>query len=115
MSVALLRYADCYSSNLKRYLDGNGISTNSLANKSNISQKTIWVVQAGKSVPTVNTVQSISKALSIDSRMMLHAPLSLDEMANTVRIGKIMEELVGMTREQVQHIGVITTALAASN
>ena len=115
MSLAILRYADCYSSNLKRYLDGNGISTNSLANKSNISQKTIWVVQAGKSVPTVNTVQSISKALSIDSRVMLHKELSLEEMANSVRVGKIMEELVSMTREQIQHVSAIATALAASN
>ena len=108
------KYSDNYSNNLKRYLDGNGISTNSLANKSNISQKTIWVVQAGKSVPTVNTAQSISKALMIDSRMMLHKDLTLDEMTNTIRVGKIMEELVSMTKEQILHVAAISTALASN-
>jgi transcriptional regulator with XRE-family HTH domain len=104
------RYADNYSRNLKLYLDGEGISTNSLANKTNISQKTIWVVQAGKSVPTVNTIQSISDALPIDGRVMLGKELTLDQLQQTAKIGRIMDDLIELTADQVSHVRAITKA-----
>jgi transcriptional regulator with XRE-family HTH domain len=104
------RYADNYSRNLKLYLDGEGISTNSLANKTNISQKTIWVVQAGKSVPTVNTIQSISDALPIDGRVMLGKELTLGQLQQTAKIGKIMDDLIELTADQVSHVRAITKA-----
>lgn len=104
------RYAENYSANLKRYLDGEGISTNSLANKANISQKTIWVVQAGKSVPTVNTIQSISNALPIDGRLMLGAELTLEQIRLTGKVGRILDDLIQMTADQVDHVRAITKA-----
>jgi transcriptional regulator with XRE-family HTH domain len=108
------RYADNYSANLKRYLEAEEISTNSLANKSNISQKTIWVVQAGKSVPTVNTVQQISKALGIDSRMMLSKELTVDQLRRTVKLGKIMDDLIEMSAEQVAHFAAVAKAFTSN-
>lgn len=108
------RYADNYSRNLKLYLEGEGISTNSLANKSNISQKTIWVVQAGKSVPTVNTVQSIGAALNIDSRLMLHKELTFDQLRKTSRVGRIMDDLIEMTSDQIAHIAAIVKAFSSN-
>jgi len=108
-----MKYADCYSSNLKRYLDGNQISSNSLANKSKISQKTIWVVQAGKSVPTVNTVQQISKALDIDGRVMLGRELTFDELKQTKKIGKILDLLVGLSPDDLASIHSIATAFSS--
>ena len=108
-----MKYADCYSGNLKRYLDGNQISTNSLANKSKISQKTIWVVQAGKSVPTVNTVQQISKALDIDGRVMLGRELTFDELKQTKKIGKILDLLVGLSPDDLASIHSIATAFSS--
>jgi transcriptional regulator with XRE-family HTH domain len=107
-----MRYSDCYSSNLKRYLDGNQISTNSLANRSKISQKTIWVVQAGKSVPTVNTVQQIGKALDIDARIMLGRELTFDQLKKTKKIGKILDLLVDLTAEELDSVLSISTAFA---
>jgi len=108
------RYADNYSANLKRYLNGEGISTNSLANKTNISQKTIWVVQAGKSVPTVNTIQSISAVLPIDGRLMLHRELTFDQLQRTSRIGRIMDDLIEMNSDQIAHVAAITKAFSSN-
>ena len=108
------RYADYYSRNLKLYLDGESISTNSLANKTNISQKTIWVVQAGKSVPTVNTVQSISAALPIDGRVMLSKELTFDQLQRTAKIGRIMDDLIEMTNDQIDHIRAIAKAFLSN-
>jgi transcriptional regulator with XRE-family HTH domain len=108
-----MRYSDAYSSNLKRYLDGNQISTNSLANKSKISQKTIWVVQAGKSVPTVNTVEQISKALDIDGRAMLGKELTFDQLKQTKKIGKILDLLVDLTTKELDSVLSISTAFAS--
>ena len=108
------RYADNYSRNLKTYLEGEEISTNSLANKTNISQKTIWVVQAGKSVPTVNTIQSINSALPIDGRVMLGKELTLEQIRRSAKIGKILDELINLTTEQIDHIRAIAKAFAAN-
>ncbi|MEL0014965.1 MAG: helix-turn-helix transcriptional regulator [Rhodospirillales bacterium] len=108
-----MKYADCYSSNLKRYLDGNQISTNSLANKSKISQKTIWVVQAGKSVPTVNTVQQISKALDIDGRVMLGKELTFDQLKKTKKIGKILDLLPDLSSDNLNSVLSICQAFVA--
>ena len=105
-----IKYAEIYSRNLKRYLDGEGISTNSLANKTNISQKTIWVVQAGKSVPTVNTIQSISAALPIDGRVMLGRDLTLEQLKMTSKIGRVLDDLLEMTGDQIDHVRAITKA-----
>ena len=109
-----VRYADNYSRNLKTYLDGEGISTNSLANKTNISQKTIWVVQAGKSVPTVNTIQSISGALPIDGRIMLGSELTFDQLQRTAKVGRITDDLIKMNTDQIDHIRAITKAFLAN-
>lgn len=114
MSGAPSRYAANYSANLKRYLDGEGISTNSLANKTNISQKTIWVVQAGKSVPTVNTIQSISMALPIDGRVMLGKELTLAQINKTGMIGRILDDLVDMTSDQIEHVRAISKAFLSN-
>ena len=108
-----MKYADCYSSNLKRYLDGNQISTNSLANKSKISQKTIWVVQAGKSVPTVNTVQQISKALDIDGRVMLGKELTFDQLKQTKKIGRILDLLPDLSGDDLNSVLSICQAFVA--
>jgi len=110
----LARYSDNYSRNLKAYLDGEGISTNSLANKTNISQKTIWVVQAGKSVPTVNTIQSISAALPIDGRIMLGAELTFDQLQRTAKVGGIMDDLIKLNTDQIDHIRAITKAFLSN-
>ena len=114
MKGPLVRYSDNYSRNLKAYLDGEGISTNSLANKTNISQKTIWVVQAGKSVPTVNTIQSISGALPIDGRIMLGSELTFDQIQRTAKVGRIMDDLIKMNTDQIDHIRAITKAFLAN-
>lgn len=108
-----MKYSDCYSSNLKRYLDGNQISTNSLANKSKISQKTIWVVQAGKSVPTVNTVQQISKALDIDARPMLGKELSFDQLKQTKKIGRVLDLLVDLSPEDLNSVLSVAQAFSS--
>ena len=108
-----MKYADNYSGNLKRYLDGNQISTNSLANKSKISQKTIWVVQAGKSVPTVNTVQQISMALDIDGRVMLGKELTFDQLKRTKKIGRILDLLPELSPDDLSSVLSVATAFSS--
>lgn len=108
-----MKYSDAYCSNLKRYLDGNQISTNSLANKSKISQKTIWVVQAGKSVPTVNTIQQISKALDIDARPMLNKMLSFDQLRQTKKIGRIIDLLSELSSPDIDSVLSVTQAFSS--
>lgn len=108
------KFSDNYSRNLKLYLSTEGIATASLAGKTNISQKTVWVVQAGKSVPTVNTIQSIDAALPIDGRVMLGGELTYDQILRTAKVGRIMDDLVQMNKDQIDHIRAITKAFLSN-
>ena len=105
-----MSYADNYQRNIKSFMLDNGISGNSLANQSGISQKTIWVTQAGKTTPTVNTAQAIADALGLDARVLLGAELTSDQMDRSKRIGRLLDDLIALKPEQLSHIVAIVRA-----
>ena len=53
-----MNYGSNYQSNLDRYMSEEGISHNSIAKKTGVSQKTVWSVVTGRSTPTLNTTGS---------------------------------------------------------
>ena len=114
MGVKAMRFAENYCRSLHTYMEAEAITTNALATKSGISQKTIWVVQAGKSVPTVNTIQSISAALPIDGRIMLGSELTFDQLQRTAKVGRVMDDLIKMSTDQIDHIRAITKAFLSN-
>jgi transcriptional regulator with XRE-family HTH domain len=105
-----MSYADNYQRNIKSFMLDNGISGNSLANQSGISQKTIWVTQAGKTTPTVNTAQAIADALGLDARVLLNSELTSDQMDRSKRIGRLLDDLIELKPEQLSHIVAIVKA-----
>lgn len=104
------RYSDNYSRNIRNYMLDNGISGNSLATSSGISQKTIWVTQAGKTTPTVNTADAIANALGLDARVLMGSELTGDQMDRSKRIGRLLDELVTLSAEELSHITAIISA-----
>ena len=104
------RYADNFSKNIQTYMLDNGISGNSLAVTSGISQKTIWVTQAGKTTPTVNTAEAIANALSLDARILMARELDSDQMDRSKRLGRLLDQLIDLSSEEVSHIMAIVNA-----
>lgn len=104
------RYADNFSKNIQTYMLDNGISGNSLATASGISQKTIWVTQAGKTTPTVNTAEAIANALSLDARILMAKELNSDQMDKSKRLGRLLDLLIELNSDEVSHIMAIAQA-----
>jgi transcriptional regulator with XRE-family HTH domain len=105
-----MTYADNFQRNIRSFMLDNGISGNSLATSSGISQKTIWVTQAGKTTPTVNTAEAIANALGLDARVLFGSEITSSQMDRSKRLGKLVDELVTLKAEELSHIVAIVKA-----
>ena len=99
-----------YSQNIKTYMDANDISTNSIATKSGISQKTIWVVANGKVATTLNTATNLSKAMSLDFRAMLIPNMTAKQVGRSGRIARILDDLTLLSNDELAHAQAIIKA-----
>jgi len=99
-----------YSQNIKAYMDNNDISTNSIATKSGMSQKTIWVVANGKVATTLNTADNLCKALSLDFRAMLLPDMTAKQVGRSSRIARMLDELTLLDNDELAHVSAIIKA-----
>ena len=58
-----MTYGDNFQRNLDRYMKAENISHNSVAVKTGVSQKTVWSVVTGRSVPSLNTTEMVAKTV----------------------------------------------------
>ncbi len=108
-----MRYAANFCTNLDTYMESEGITTNALATKSGISQKTIWVVKAGKTKPTVTTAQLVSDALGLDARIMMGKGLSAEQVARSARIGRLLDKMLTLSPDQLKSIQTVVESMTA--
>ena len=59
-------FSHIFADNLKRYMEAYNISTNGVAVKTGVSQKTLWVTVNRKNVPTLDSAKKICDALGVD-------------------------------------------------
>lgn len=91
------------------------ITTNALATKSGISQKTIWVVKASKTKPTVTTAEAIANALGLDARVMMGDNLTADQLRRSARIGRLLDKMLTLTPEQLKSIQTIVESMTTED
>ena len=108
-------YAVNYCKNLDTYMKSEGISGNQLATQSGISQKTIWVVQAGKTRPTVMTAEAIATALGLDARVMMGGVLSADQLSRSGRIGRMFDKLMTLQSEELKAVGTLIDSMTSKH
>ena len=101
-----------FAENLKRYMEINDISTNGVAMRSGISQKTLWVTINQKNIPTIDTANKICAALNVDMRVMLTRRLTDNELNRTRVIGKAIDALVELPSERVAAVREVMEAFA---
>ena len=99
-----------YSQNIKAYMDNNDISTNSIATKSGMSQKTIWVVANGKVATTLNTADNLCKAMALDFRAMLLPDMTAKQVGRSSRIARMLDELTLLDNDELAHVSAIIKA-----
>lgn len=106
-----MSYAANFCKNLDTYMESEGITTNSLATKSGISQKTIWVVKAGKTKPTVTTAEAVSLALGLDARIMMSASLTPEQCGRSARLGRLLDKMLTLNPEQLKSIQTVVESM----
>jgi transcriptional regulator with XRE-family HTH domain len=104
-------YAANFCKNLDTYMESESITSNSLATRSGISQKTIWVVKAAKTNPTVTTAEAISNALGLDARIMMGKDLSADQIGRSSRIGRLLDKMLSLDSDQLKSIQTIVESM----
>jgi transcriptional regulator with XRE-family HTH domain len=88
-------------------MESENISGNGLAQKSGISQKTIWVIQGGKSQPTLVAADAIAKALGLDCRTMMSSNMSAAQIGRSGRTGRMLDKLLQLSPEQLAAVDTV--------
>ena len=110
-----MTYAANFCENLDTYMESESITTNSLASKSGISQKTIWVVKAGKTKPTVTTAEAVSKALGLDARIMMGEGLTPEQIGRSARIGRLLDKMLALSPDQLKSIQTVVESMTTES
>jgi len=108
-------YAENFCLSLDTYMESEFISTNALATKSGISQKTIWVVKANKTKPTVTTAQAIANALGLDARVMMGDNLTAEQVSRSARIGRLLDKMLTLSPDQLKSIQTIVESMTTED
>lgn len=109
-----MTYGDNFQRNLDRYMKTENISHNSLATKTGVSQKTIWSVVTGRSVPSLNTAEMVAKATGVDVRVMVSKDLSPEQVKRSVKIGKMLDQMIGLNVEQLDTVRGVLRAFTST-
>ena len=96
-------------------MEAESITTNALATNSGISQKTIWVVKANKTKPTVTTAEAIANALGLDARIMMGDNLTADQLSRSARIGRLLDKMLTLRPEQLKSIQTIVESMTTED
>ena len=104
--------SEIFADNLKQFMEQNDISTNGVAMRSGVSQKTLWVTINKKNVPTLDTAKKICDALNVDMRVMMTRPLLASELNRTKIIGKAIDSLISLPTERVAAVREVMDAFS---
>lgn len=110
-----MSYAGNFCTNLDTYMESEKITTNSLATKSGISQKTIWVVKAGKTKPTVTTAEAVARALGLDARIMMSESLTAEQVSRSARLGRLLDKMLTLSPEQLKSIQTVVESMSTED
>lgn len=104
--------SEIFADNLKAYMGQNEISTNGVALRSGISQKTLWVTINKKNVPTLDTANRVCDALNVDMRVMMSRLLQPAELNRTKIIGRSIDSLISLPTEKVAAVREVMDAFS---
>ena len=109
-----MSYGTNFQKNIDRYMEEEGISHNSVAKKTGVSQKTVWSVASGRSVPTLNTAEVVAGAVGVDARIMVGCELDAKQVGRSARIGRILDDLISLTPEQLSTVQQVISAFSST-
>ena len=109
-----MTYGENFQQNLDRYMRAENISQNSVAKNTGVSQKTVWSVVTGRSVPSLNTAEMVAKTVEVDARVMVSKDLSPAQVARSKKIGKMLDQLIELNIEQLETVNGVLRAFTST-
>ena len=102
---------DTFRENLQSYMDSVGMSHNGTSKKSGVSQKTIWAVCSGRSVPTLNTAESVANAAGVDASVLQIKPLSPSQVERSKKVARLMSEVIELSAADLKTVIHVVAAM----
>lgn len=85
--------SEIFRENLQGYMTDMGMSHLGTAKKSGVSQKTVWAVCSGRSVPTLNTAHRVAEAVGVDAALLQIRPLTPSQVGRSRQVARLTSEL----------------------
>ncbi len=104
-----------FGKHLAGYMADEGITGNSLAKRSGIPQKTIWVATSGNGNPTLLTAHKVCGSLGLDVRVLITEGASPAAVRKSSRIGKIIDALVKLNDQDINTVRDLVEAFASKH
>ena len=104
-----------FQTNLQNYMKAESISHNSVALKTGVSQKTVWSVVTGRSVPSLNTAEVVANAVGVDVRVLCGGELTPRQCGRSQRMGRMLDQMVSLTDEQLATLAGVLKAFTSTD
>ena len=97
-------HSEVFRENLQGFMTDMGMSHLGTAKSSGVSQKTVWSVCSGRSVPTLNTAHRVASAVGVDAALLQIKPLTPSQVWRSKDVARITSELFDLSAEDLSAV-----------
>ena len=101
-----MNLSEIVCTNLDKVRKEHDLSTNELASRSGVPQKTIHNLMNQVHIPRLDTVESVCKALLVSTHAAVTAYAPMNILLSR-RIGRVIEAYAKLTPEQRDHVEMV--------
>lgn len=101
-----MNLSEIVCTNLDKVRREHDLSTNELASRSGVPQKTIHNLMNQVHIPRLDTVESVCKALLVSTHAAVTAYAPMNILLSR-RIGRVIESYAKLTPEQRDHVEMV--------
>ena len=98
------KHGETFQKNLQGFMTDMGMSHNGIAKAAGVSQKTVWSVCTGRSVPSLDTAETVANAVGVDAALLQIKPLTPSQVWRSKDVARITSELFDLSAEDLSAV-----------
>ena len=107
-------HSEVFRENLQGFMTDMGMSHLGTAKSSGVSQKTVWSVCSGRSVPTLNTAHRVASAVGVDAALLQIKPLTPSQVWRSKDVARITSELFDLSAADLSAVRKFVSGMQKS-
>ena len=107
-------HSEVFRENLQGFMTDMGMSHLGTAKSSGVSQKTVWSVCSGRSVPTLNTAHRVASAVGVDAALLQIKPLTPSQVWRSKEVARITSELFDLSAADLSAVRKFVSGMQKS-